>query len=294
MDEPIRIDTLTKRVLFALLMVAAVVSPVVALAGAGGSGIDKGGAGRGFVTGCVLDFSGDAGPITMGIGSYRNRADTATVNVASAVTLTSAFQAFNWATGGGIDTGAGDAASTWYAVHAVEHTDGTDAILLSLSASAPTAQTGQSSVRLLGWVRNDSGSNFLQSYQVGDGTTRQTLYRGEVIPITAPFSVLSAGSSLTHAYVDCAAVVPPTQVGVVLFAHQRETSINGTTVYNGVDEFTTSSGIVPGYDNANGRGRGNVDMLRLDADEDFAYIVTGQSAAYIDVIGWIGVFDGSE
>lgn len=267
---------------------------VVPLAFAGSSGVDKGGAGKGFVTGCVFDFSGDAGTVSMTAGAYRNRANTITVDVASAVSLAAAFQAFSWATGGGIDTGA-EAGSTWYAVHAVEHTDGTDAILLSTSASAPTAQTGQASRRLLGWVRNDGSSNLIQSYQVGDGTTRSTIYREEdAAVVQAPFTVLNNGGATAFTYVDCAGVMPPTQTETAIFSLLYTPSANNFFIYHGVDTNNLESGGVSGYDGENGVRANAGPYLRVDGDEDVAYRVSTGTGAYFQVFGFVSVFDGSE
>ena len=285
---------MTPRAIVAVAVGAALwvglVVPSVVLGGS--SGVAAGGAPAGYVAGCVLSFSGDAGPITSTAGTYRNRADSATVT-AAAVSLASAFQAFDWATGGGLDTGA-EASSTWYATHLVEHTDGTDAILLSTSASAPSEPSGMSSRRLLGWVRNDGSSDLLQCIQAGDGTTRTMLYRGETLALTAPFNVLSNGGGTVATAVDCAGVVPPTQADVVLVGVLYTPSTGGLRIMHGDDTFAQAySGFVGGYSTENG-ARGNVQALRLDGDEDVQYFVASGAGAYIDVIGWVGVFDGSE
>ncbi|GAB6127295.1 hypothetical protein [Humidesulfovibrio idahonensis] len=59
---------------------------------------------------------------------------------------------------GGLDTGA-IAASTWYAVFIIAKEDGTTALLLSLSATAPTMPLGYTYKARIGWIRTDGTAN---------------------------------------------------------------------------------------------------------------------------------------
>lgn len=119
---------------------------------------------------------------------------------------------------GGLDTGA-IAGSTWYAVWAIAKTDGTAALLLSLSATAPTLPAGYSYMARVGWIRTDATANkyplaFKQvgrrvQYIVGPGTNVAAL------PLLASGV---AGDAITPAYVSVAVgnAIPPSAVAIVV------------------------------------------------------------------------------
>lgn len=81
------------------------------------------------------------------------------VNVSAAITTSGA---------NGLDTGS-EASSTWYALHLIYNpTTDTKALLLSLSATAPTLPSGYTFFRRLGWVRNNSLSDLFRTIQIGN------------------------------------------------------------------------------------------------------------------------------
>ncbi len=110
---------------------------------------------------------------------------------------------------GGLDTGS-EAADTWYAVHVIGDRRGINlpAALLSTSAFAPTLPAGYDIFRRIGWVRNDSGNDFLNFISFGNGRTRTVLYNE---PDSA-VQVLAGGSATGTTLVDCSAFIPPTSV----------------------------------------------------------------------------------
>lgn len=114
---------------------------------------------------------------------------------------------------GGLDTGA-EASSTWYAVHVITDTTLTNApaALLSLSHTAPTIPTGYDLFRHVGWVRNDSSSDFLSTEMRGNHSEKAIIYDEDV----GTLAVLTDGSSLTFADVDLSALVPPTAMTAIL------------------------------------------------------------------------------
>lgn len=114
---------------------------------------------------------------------------------------------------GGLDTGS-ETADTWYAVHAIADTSGTNApdVLFSLSATVPTMPSGYDVFRRLGWARSDSGSDFLEFLQVWNGTTRRLVYDED----SPTMRVLNNGAATTYTDINLSAFVPPTAVNVMI------------------------------------------------------------------------------
>jgi len=95
----------------------------------------------------------------------------------------------------GRDTGS-EASSTWYAVWVIY--DGTTvASLLSVSSTAPTMPSGYTYKRLVGFVRNDGSSNFVDFNQWGDTAW-----------FTARNSVASGLNSTSYVTQDVSSAVP--------------------------------------------------------------------------------------
>ena len=106
----------------------------------------------------------------------------------------------------GLDTGA-EAADTWYAVHIIDGDVPAVASLLSLSATAPTLPATYTRFRHIGWVRNDSSSNFLEFIMVGPSRERLIEYQN----ITrVNLRVLNNGSATAMTAVSLSSLVPPT------------------------------------------------------------------------------------
>lgn len=150
----------------------------------------------------------------------------------AAVTLNAAVNGAN-----GLDTGA-LAASTVYAVHAILDPTGfnSPAVLLSLSATAPTMPFGYGPFRRIGWAVTDSSVHFLAITQTGTGNTREYFYDTKQI-------VLNAGTATSFTAIDLSAFVPtlvtpvtfdysylPTAASSVL--QLRATGSSATTVTN--------------------------------------------------------------
>lgn len=124
---------------------------------------------RGHLSGMELsnnttDASND---IDISVGSCRDDADAANIDLASAMTkrLDAA-----WAEGssqGGLDTGA-KANSTFYHVFAIRNGVGTVDVLFSTSLSSPTMPSGYAAKRRLGSIKTDGSGNILAFIQAGD------------------------------------------------------------------------------------------------------------------------------
>jgi uncharacterized protein (DUF1919 family) len=90
---------------------------------------------------------------------------------------------------GGLDTGT-EAANTTYFIWLIGKSDGTIAGLFSTSATAPTMPSGYTYRKLVGFVRNDGGSNFLGFYQRDrilkyDARGQVTVFNGLGVPTSA-------------------------------------------------------------------------------------------------------------
>ena len=106
-----------------------------------------------------------------------------------------------------MDTGS-EAASTWYAVHVIADSTEveTPKAMLSLSATAPTMPSGYDVFRRLGWVRNNSSSNFLRFDQNGAGGERFYHYDED----RSDMKALTAGTAQSWTDIDLSSFIPPT------------------------------------------------------------------------------------
>lgn len=140
--------------------------------------------------------------VTIGAGFCRDSVDSYNIVVSGTLTVDITLSG-----AGGLDTGS-PAASTWYAVHVIADSTGTNspAGLYSLSATAPTLPAGYDVFRRVGWVRRGGGGNNLNFLQVGAGRNRLIMYRETSITT----AVLTAGSAITFTDVNASAFVPST------------------------------------------------------------------------------------
>jgi len=104
----------------------------------------------------------------------------------------------------GLDTGS-EAANTWYYIYMIWNpSTETVAGLLSASSTAPTLPSGYTKKRLVGAVRNDSSSNFLQFFQRGK-------------EVKGGFgNIVSGWASTTPTTLSLSASVPEKAVGCVV------------------------------------------------------------------------------
>jgi len=148
-----------------------------------------------------------AAQIRIEIGVARSDDNTVTMESGSTVTVDMAtIGAAN-----GLDVGP-EAVDTWYYVFLIYNpTTTTIAGLFSTSSSAPTMPSGYTKKRLLGAVRNDSGSDFLDFYMIGNASTRDVFYRGSETHI-----VLTTGNSGTFDDIDVSGLVPPISLDALM------------------------------------------------------------------------------
>ncbi len=160
----------------------------------------------GHVNGARLTFN-SVSLVDIESGKVRDSADGENIAWSSTLTANIAASGAN-----GLDTGA-EASNTWYAVHAIAGGGNAVASLLSLSATAPTLPGTYAVFRRVGWVRNNSSSNFLDFRQTGSGKNRQIRYR---VALTDT-RVIAGGSATVFADISLATYVPP---GVTLVSLQ--------------------------------------------------------------------------
>jgi hypothetical protein len=120
-------------------------------------------------------------------GTCRDSTDSANIVVPSLLT---ADITVSGPTANGRDSATAEAASTWYALYAIDGPTVAPASLLSTSFTAPTLPAGYTVFRRVGAVYNDSGSNILEFSQHGNGRDREIRWEG-----THYF--LNAGNSTT-------------------------------------------------------------------------------------------------
>lgn len=104
----------------------------------------------------------------------------------------------------GLDTGS-ETSSTFYYVWGIGKLDGTFALLLSLSATAPTMPAGYTYKRLLWGVANDGSSNIFPFVHLKDGTCYYTTAQANSVRGAA---ILNGGTSTSFAAVSMAVYAP--------------------------------------------------------------------------------------
>ena len=145
----------------------------------------------------------------------------------------------------GLDTGS-EAADTWYAVHVITDSSGTEPTkgMFSLSDTAPTMPSGYDVFRRVGWIKNDASSNFMKFIQTGKGKHRIVWYDHE----RADVKILNEGTATAMTVVDCSAFIPPTATEVIILGHFKngaagasadmlELRLPGSTVVNPLYSF---------------------------------------------------------
>ena len=101
---------------------------------------------------------------------------------------------------GGLSAGT-EAIDTWYYIWIIGKVDMTVGVILDISSTSPTLPVDYTFKRLVGAVRNNISSNFLQYMQKND----MVLYFGE----DDDRRVLYLGNSTSYVFVPCSTLVPP-------------------------------------------------------------------------------------
>jgi hypothetical protein len=120
-----------------------------------------------YISGLTLSTAGSSGTMSIAAGVANDSTNTVLMNLASAISKTTA----SWAVGtgnGGLDTGS-IAGSTWYHVYEIERVDtGVVDVVFSLSASAPTLPTNYTIYRRIGSMLTDGSNHWVLFTQIGN------------------------------------------------------------------------------------------------------------------------------
>lgn len=176
-------------------------------------------AGAGHLSGMRIAF-GSITSATIAPGACRNDDDDGDIAPTSTLTAVITASGVN-----GLDTGA-EAASTLYSLWAIADSTGVNPVasLLSVSETAPQMPAGYDKKRRVGWVFNNTTSDFTNFVQTGNGRTRRITY--DVSSGTAGMRVLTNGASAVFVDVDLSTFVPPTAEYIDLLV-QFETGAAG-------------------------------------------------------------------
>ena len=114
---------------------------------------------------------------------------------------------------GGRDAGV-EAASTWYYIWLIKNlfTNQVSGVI-SASSAAPTLPSGYTKKRLLGFIRNNAASNFLNFESCGEGFQRTIFY---IEPVDSVLQVLASGNAVVWTPISLATLVPPLTRNAIL------------------------------------------------------------------------------
>ena len=156
---------------------------------------------KNYVNGLKLNFV-NASTFQVEAGECRDFSDTLNIVLSSNINVDITVSG-----AGGLDSGS-EAASTWYAVFVIGDTNGVNSPTTLLSVNTtPSLPSGYDSFRRIGWVRNDSSSNFINMNQYALGGLRRYMY---VDTDESNLRVLSAGTATSFTTVDCSSFIPST------------------------------------------------------------------------------------
>lgn len=120
-----------------------------------------------YISGLILSTAGSSTTMSISAGVANDSTNTVLMNLASAISKTTA----SWAVGtgnGGIDTGA-IANTTFYHFYEIERVDtGVVDVIFSLSASAPTLPTNYTIYRRIGAGKTNASAQWVSFSQVGN------------------------------------------------------------------------------------------------------------------------------
>ena len=210
-----------------------------------------------------------ASTITIGISGcngVRDSTNTITMSFTEALTVD-----ITESGAGGLDTGE-EAANTWYAVHLIGDSSGTNspAGMLSLSSSSPTVPSGYDLFRHIGWVRNNSDSDISAVYP-NDIWGHRFI---EITPTARDFTqaTLTVDGTWKVDGLDLTTIVPDGAIAVVISYVLKDNLVgsnfalrqSATKAYNAGGQLTQAA-------NAYING---CDVINIDSDRKLDYYAT--------------------
>lgn len=154
--------------------------------------------------------------VTIGIGACRDKTNTYTIRTTAPIVANIAI-----AGAGGLDTGA-EASNTFYSIFVIADSTGVlpPNSLLSTGGDTPTVlPAGYDIWRRVGYVRNNSSSDFREFVTYGQGAERSIQYRDAL----SSRQQLTGGAATVVTAVNCGALVPNSAPYVLLQLAQRGT-----------------------------------------------------------------------
>jgi hypothetical protein len=170
---------------------------------------------RGNIYGLVAAWT-SVSTVTIGIGACRNKTDAYTIRTTAPIVANIAV-----AGAGGLDTGA-EASNTFYSIFVIADSTGVlpPNSLLSTGGDTPTLlPAGYDIWRRVGYVRNNSSSDFREFVTYGQGAERSIQYRDAL----SSRQQLTGGAATIVTAVNCGALVPNSAPYVLLQLAQRGT-----------------------------------------------------------------------
>ena len=165
--------------------------------------------------------------LDIAIGICRNDADDGDINVGAPLTVDITDSGAN-----GLDTGS-EASNTWYFVWVIyDPINQVEAGLLSESSTSPTLPSGYTRKRLIGTIKNNASSSFMETWQYGSGRHRKYIYIDSK-------KHLDNGTATSYADLDCSKYISPiSNLGIFNLEGESSTSSdkkakirpNGTSV----------------------------------------------------------------
>jgi hypothetical protein len=170
-----------------------------------------------------------------------------------------------------------EAATTWYAVHAVAKANAgaapTVKIVLSTSATSPVLGATYTHFRRLGWVRNDGSSNLVPLQQHGDMVASQWQPGG--------VSLVSNGKVTVWTTVDASSQAPPTASHIYVNFYGVLSGGN-VVAYVGLPGIGSIASQLACYN------YGTITVyVPLTPTQQMAYVSSATIGVYVRSAGWI-------
>lgn len=171
-----------------------------------------------YIIGANLSFN-SVTQVDIHVGMVRDSTDSFNIRWTSTLTADITSSGAN-----GLDTGT-EASDTFYAVHVIGDSTGVNATasLLSTSNTAPTLPSGYDVFRFVGWVLNNSASDFMNFISEGKDSELIITYATNI----DDRAVLTAGSATTWAAVDLSSFVPTSSRYVYLAINWVNNAVAG-------------------------------------------------------------------
>lgn len=171
---------------------------------------------------------------------------------------------------GGLEASDSESSDTWYEIYLKGKSDGTiNCLMNSSTGSIGTAPSGYSYGKLLGYVRNDSSSNFIEFYQVGNSVFKND---GDI---------LSSGTATSFTDIVFSTYAPPNTSELRLGVYQGVTA-KITYIRRNGSNYT--SGDTLSYNEA-GAFR-NVFYVPCDSNRTVEYKVSSGGSTNIGIEGY--------